>query len=274
MPNDRASGSKDMLIRSGNEPRNKDVGHDVEEHYTEGDYLPQNKSDSEDYFAEARHETSPVTDFFPRPRSCIPSNKRNERTKYYDSNRKYGGEKKGNFYHRSNSDTRGRRYGPNSYEKCNNTNQNYQDARRQNYDSEVNNKSDCAQFSNESLNEASGSISPSDKECFQNIQPECDDKDESKRRDGPYIVLSQRFPTTFVVASCDKPDEPLDVYHTSALIPFLNGIETQSPVITLKKRGRPRKQPLIPRGTAGENAILSASTPPRRDGLRWCRGRM
>ncbi|GFV86061.1 retrovirus-related Pol polyprotein from transposon 412 [Trichonephila clavipes] len=88
------------------------------------------------------------------------------------------------------------------------------------------------------------------------------------RRDGPYIVLSQRSPTTFVVASCDKPDEPLGVYHTSALTPFLNGTETQSPVVPLKKRGRPRKQPLVPRGTAGENAIMSASTPPRRDGLR------
>ncbi|GFX47470.1 uncharacterized protein TNCV_618291 [Trichonephila clavipes] len=88
------------------------------------------------------------------------------------------------------------------------------------------------------------------------------------RRDGPYIVLSQRSPTTFVVASCDKPDEPLGVYHTSALTPFLNGTETQSPVVPLKKRGRPRKQPLVPRGTAGENAIMSASTPPLRDGLR------
>ncbi|GFX56876.1 retrovirus-related Pol polyprotein from transposon 412 [Trichonephila clavipes] len=88
------------------------------------------------------------------------------------------------------------------------------------------------------------------------------------RRDGPYIVLSQRSPTTFVVASCDKPDEPLGVYHISALTPFLNGTETQSPVVPLKKRGRPRKQPLVPRGTAGENAIMSASTPPRRDGLR------
>ncbi|GFX29475.1 hypothetical protein TNCV_4498701 [Trichonephila clavipes] len=78
----------------------------------------------------------------------------------------------------------------------------------------------------------------------------------------------------FVVASCDKPDEPLGVYHTSALTPFLNGTETQSPVVPLKKRGRPRKQPLVPRGTAGENAIMSASTPPRRDGLRRCRGRM
>ncbi|GFS83733.1 retrovirus-related Pol polyprotein from transposon 412 [Trichonephila clavipes] len=95
------------------------------------------------------------------------------------------------------------------------------------------------------------------------------------RRDGPYIVLSQRSPTTFVVASCDKPDEPLGVYQTSALTPFLNGTETQSPVVPLKKRGRPRKQPLIPRGTAGENAIMSSSsTPPRRDGLRRCRGRI
>ncbi|GFU31154.1 retrovirus-related Pol polyprotein from transposon 412 [Trichonephila clavipes] len=94
------------------------------------------------------------------------------------------------------------------------------------------------------------------------------------RRDGPYIVLPQRSPTTFVVASCDKPDEPLGVYHTSALTPFLNGTETQSPVVPLKKRGRPRKQPLISIGTAGENAKMSASTPPRRDGLRRCRGRI
>ncbi|GFY78859.1 transposon Tf2-6 polyprotein [Trichonephila inaurata madagascariensis] len=158
IPKNRASGSKDMRIGSGNEPINKDGRYDgkikndrycynkqsrgnsncnnsyrgnqrfnrypklneqrfnrfknrggysperfdVEEHYTEGNYS-----------AEARHDTSPVTDLSPRPRSCIPSNKRNERTNYYDSNRKYDGEKKGNFYHRSNSDTRGRRYGPN-----------------------------------------------------------------------------------------------------------------------------------------------------------------
>ncbi|GFV29195.1 uncharacterized protein TNCV_4602271 [Trichonephila clavipes] len=94
------------------------------------------------------------------------------------------------------------------------------------------------------------------------------------RRDGPYIVLSQRSPITFVLASCDKPDEPLGLYHTSAVTSSLNGTETQSPVVPLKKRGKPRKQPLIPRGTAGENAIMSASTPPRRDGLRRCRERM
>ncbi|GFV49671.1 hypothetical protein TNCV_1959791 [Trichonephila clavipes] len=149
---DRASRSKDMGIGSDNEPR-------------------------KDYSAEAFHDSSPVNRLIsPRPRSYIPSNKRNERTNYYDSNRKYVGEKKRNFYHHSNLDTRKR-------EKYNNKNQNYQDARRQNYDSEVNNKSDCAQILNESLNGAFESISPSDKECFQNNQPECDDKDESKRQD-------------------------------------------------------------------------------------------
>ncbi|GFT48235.1 pro-Pol polyprotein [Trichonephila clavipes] len=34
-------------------------------------------------------------------------------------------------------------------------------------------------------------------------------------------------------------------YHTSALTPFLNCTNTQSPVAPLKKRGRPRKQSLI-----------------------------
>ncbi|GFY67486.1 retrovirus-related Pol polyprotein from transposon 412 [Trichonephila inaurata madagascariensis] len=88
------------------------------------------------------------------------------------------------------------------------------------------------------------------------------------------ITIKERSPTTFAVDSCDKPDEPLIVYHTSALTPFLKSTETQSSVVPLKKRGRPRKQPLIPTGTARENAIMSASTPPGRDGLRRCRGRI
>ncbi|GFX17517.1 ubiquitin domain-containing protein UBFD1 [Trichonephila clavipes] len=143
---------------------------DVEEHYTERDYLPQYKADSEDYFAEAVHYTSPITDLSPRPISYILSNKRNERTNYYDSNRKYDGEKKGNFYHRSIQ-----------------------------------------------IPEGEG------------------------------------------------------VYHTSAVTPFLNGTEAQSPVVPLKKKGRPHKQPLIPRGNAGENAIMSASTPPHHSSLQRCR---
>ncbi|GFU75151.1 hypothetical protein TNCV_2055941 [Trichonephila clavipes] len=56
------------------------------------------------------------------------------------------------------------------------------------------------------------------------------------------IDLFGPLPETIEVASCDKPDEPLGVNYTSSL-PFLNGTETQSPVVPLKKRGRPRKQP-------------------------------
>ncbi|GFW64428.1 ubiquitin domain-containing protein UBFD1 [Trichonephila clavipes] len=156
---------------------------DVEELYAEGDFLPQNQSNSEDYPAEAHRDAFPVTDLSSRARSYISSNKSNERNTYYHSNRKYYGERKENFYHRSNSNTRGRKYEPHSYEKYCSKNQSYQDAKRQNYDSKVNNKGYCAQISNESLNEASGIISPSDKECFQNNQPECDDKYESKRQD-------------------------------------------------------------------------------------------
>ncbi|GFX08281.1 retrovirus-related Pol polyprotein from transposon 412 [Trichonephila clavipes] len=94
------------------------------------------------------------------------------------------------------------------------------------------------------------------------------------RKAGAYILLSQRSPTTFVISNCDKPDEPLGVDHASALTPFLNATETQSTVEHLKRIGRPRKQPLPPRGTARENAILSASTPPDRDGLRRFTGEM
>ncbi|GFX88797.1 retrovirus-related Pol polyprotein from transposon 412 [Trichonephila clavipes] len=59
--------------------------------------------------------------------------------------------------------------------------------------------------------------------------------DKSRRPSPNYKVNDLRSPTTFVVASCDKPDEPLGVYHTSALTPFLNGTETQSPAVPLKK---------------------------------------
>ncbi|GFU83890.1 ubiquitin domain-containing protein UBFD1 [Trichonephila clavipes] len=69
-----------MRFGSGKERRNKDVrggyspeGFVVEEHFTEGDYLPQNKADSEDYFAEAHHDTSPITDLSRTQRSYIPS---------------------------------------------------------------------------------------------------------------------------------------------------------------------------------------------------------
>ncbi|GBM18746.1 hypothetical protein AVEN_44305-1 [Araneus ventricosus] len=94
------------------------------------------------------------------------------------------------------------------------------------------------------------------------------------RKDGPYVILSQKSPTTFVIASCDKPDVPLGAYHVSALTPFQNVIQNQSPVVPLRRRGRPQKQPSVSNESPGKNAKISKITPPRRDGLRRCRGRM
>ncbi|GFU86080.1 integrase catalytic domain-containing protein [Trichonephila clavipes] len=39
------------------------------------------------------------------------------------------------------------------------------------------------------------------------------------RRDGPYVILTQRSPSSYEIASLDNPGVPLGVYHTSALTP-------------------------------------------------------
>ncbi|GFV20627.1 integrase catalytic domain-containing protein [Trichonephila clavipes] len=52
------------------------------------------------------------------------------------------------------------------------------------------------------------------------------------KRDGPYIIVIQRSPTTYEVAN-------LGPYHSSALRPCIDKYAT--PVIPLKKRGRPRE---------------------------------
>ncbi|GFT42188.1 hypothetical protein TNCV_1008631 [Trichonephila clavipes] len=59
------------------------------------------------------------------------------------------------------------------------------------------------------------------------------------KRDGPYLILTQKSPTSYVVASLANPSEPIATYHTSALTP-VKDINT-SPVAPLRKRGRPRK---------------------------------
>ncbi|GFT03101.1 transposon Tf2-8 polyprotein [Trichonephila clavipes] len=41
------------------------------------------------------------------------------------------------------------------------------------------------------------------------------------RRDGPYVILTQRSPSSYEIASLDNPGEPLGVYHTSALTPCI-----------------------------------------------------
>ncbi|GFS73216.1 retrovirus-related Pol polyprotein from transposon 17.6 [Trichonephila clavipes] len=59
------------------------------------------------------------------------------------------------------------------------------------------------------------------------------------KRDGLYLILTQKSPTSYVIASLANPSEPIATYHTSALTP-VKDINT-SPVAPLRKRGRPRK---------------------------------
>jgi hypothetical protein len=62
------------------------------------------------------------------------------------------------------------------------------------------------------------------------------------RRDGPYIVLHQNGPTSYVLAARDKPAEPLGTYHVSQLTPYLESEDAApKPIHPIKKRGRPRK---------------------------------
>jgi hypothetical protein len=62
------------------------------------------------------------------------------------------------------------------------------------------------------------------------------------RRDGPYLILSVKGPCSYEAASLEAPDIPLGVYHTSVLTPAQE--EDQStPVIPIRRRGRPRKVP-------------------------------
>ena len=84
---------------------------------------------------------------------------------------------------------------------------------------------------------------PGDK-VWINLHPRSDARNKKTakfmpKRDGPYQVLTQKSPTTYVIASLDNPSQPLATYHTSALTPFRD-CDT-SPVAPLRKRGRPPK---------------------------------
>ncbi|GBN06834.1 hypothetical protein AVEN_115961-1 [Araneus ventricosus] len=57
------------------------------------------------------------------------------------------------------------------------------------------------------------------------------------KRDGPYLILTQKSPTTYVMSRLDFPDEPLGTYDVPALHP-IQSRDTQ-PVSPIKKRGRP-----------------------------------
>ncbi|GFY12141.1 integrase catalytic domain-containing protein [Trichonephila clavipes] len=59
------------------------------------------------------------------------------------------------------------------------------------------------------------------------------------KRDGPYIIVTQRSPTTYEVVNPNNPHEVLGPYHSSALRPCIH--KKATPVLPLRKRGRPRK---------------------------------
>ncbi|GFX64345.1 integrase catalytic domain-containing protein [Trichonephila clavipes] len=69
------------------------------------------------------------------------------------------------------------------------------------------------------------------------------------RRDVPYVILTQRSPSSYEIASLDNLGEPLGVYHTSALTPCNN--DRVKPVIPLRKRGRPPRVPQTPGSSSG-----------------------
>ncbi|GFX46347.1 integrase catalytic domain-containing protein [Trichonephila clavipes] len=69
------------------------------------------------------------------------------------------------------------------------------------------------------------------------------------RRDGPYVILTQRSPSSYEISSLDNLGEHLGVYHTSALTPCNN--DRVKPLIPLRKRGRPPKVPQTPGSSSG-----------------------
>ncbi|GFX71004.1 integrase catalytic domain-containing protein [Trichonephila clavipes] len=56
--------------------------------------------------------------------------------------------------------------------------------------------------------------------------------------DGPYIIVTQRSPTTYEVANPNNPHEVLGPYLSSALRPCTD--KEATPMMPLRKRGRPR----------------------------------
>ncbi|GFX94632.1 uncharacterized protein TNCV_3088611 [Trichonephila clavipes] len=69
------------------------------------------------------------------------------------------------------------------------------------------------------------------------------------RRDGPYMILTQRSPSSYEIANLDNPGETVGVYNTSALTPCNN--DKVKPLIHLRKRGRPPKVPQTSGSSSG-----------------------
>ncbi|GBM29949.1 hypothetical protein AVEN_167429-1 [Araneus ventricosus] len=57
---------------------------------------------------------------------------------------------------------------------------------------------------------------------------------------GPYIIVTQRSPTTYGMGSVESPHETLGSYYVSALKLCSN--TTSKPVVPLRQSGRPKRQ--------------------------------
>lgn len=61
------------------------------------------------------------------------------------------------------------------------------------------------------------------------------------KREGPYLVITNRSPTTYDVADPATPDEVLGTYHTNMMRPYeLPPSKNKGPVTPIRRRGRPR----------------------------------
>ncbi|GBP68447.1 hypothetical protein EVAR_56709_1 [Eumeta japonica] len=71
------------------------------------------------------------------------------------------------------------------------------------------------------------------------------------KRDGPYLIHKKVSPTTYLLAYPETPDKPIGKYHISDLKRYHAREDACSnvpePVIPKRRRGRPRKIPIIQR---------------------------
>ncbi|XP_035219327.1 uncharacterized protein LOC118192458 [Stegodyphus dumicola] len=62
------------------------------------------------------------------------------------------------------------------------------------------------------------------------------------KREGPYLVITNRSPTTYDIADPATSDQVLGTYHTNMMRPYkLPPSKDQGPVTPIRKRGKPRK---------------------------------
>lgn len=61
------------------------------------------------------------------------------------------------------------------------------------------------------------------------------------KRDGPYVILTQRGPNSYEIATQEQPTQPIGLYHTSSLT-LANLTDTEQPITPIRRRGRPKKQ--------------------------------